>query len=250
MDVSPTFLDNLDRLGAWGILTTDRELRVFGWNRWLEQHSGKSAAEVIGQPLLETYPELKFRNLDRYFQQAVEGQSSILSQRFHKYVLPMPPTVPSSKLMHMQQTVRICPLIDHGTICGTLTLIEDVTERIVTESELREQADRLEEANRHKDEFLALLGHELRNPLAPIRSGIQFLNAIGGQDGEARETREMIDRQVSHMVRLVDDLLDVSRIIRGKVRLQPEPFELVNLLRQVARELSRSPSNFRPKSFG
>jgi signal transduction histidine kinase/CheY-like chemotaxis protein len=138
--------------------------------------------------------------------------------------------------MHMQQTVRICPLIDHGTICGTLTLIEDVTERIVTESELREQADRLEEANRHKDEFLALLGHELRNPLAPIRSGIQFLNAIGGQDGEARETREMIDRQVSHMVRLVDDLLDVSRIIRGKVRLQPEPFELVNLLRQVARD--------------
>ncbi len=239
MEVSPTLLDNLDRLGAWGLLKTDRELRVVGWNRWLEQHSGKPAAEVVGRSLLETYPELKVRNLDRYFQQAVDGQSSILSQRFHKYVLPMPPTVPSSKLMHMQQTVRICPLIDDGTICGTLALIEDVTERIVTEYELRDQADRLEEANRHKDEFLALLGHELRNPLAPIRTGIQLLNAIGGQSAEARETRDMIERQLSHMVRLVDDLLDVSRIIRGKVRLQPEPFELVNLLRQVARDHQR-----------
>jgi PAS domain S-box-containing protein len=234
MEVTPTFLDNLDRLGAWGILTTDSELRVRSWNRWLERHSGKAAGEVIGHPLLAVYPDLTVRELDRYYQQALEGQSSILSQRFHKYVLPMPPTVPSSSLMHMQQTVRISPLTEDSVIRGTLTLIEDVTERIVTEQELREQADRLEEANRHKDEFLALLGHELRNPLAPIRSGIELLKAVGSHEPDARDTRDMIERQVMHMVRLVDDLLDVSRIIRGKVRLQPEPCEMVNMLRQIA----------------
>jgi signal transduction histidine kinase/ActR/RegA family two-component response regulator len=234
MEVTPTFLDNLDRLGAWGILTTDCNLRIVSWNRWLERHSGKAAGEVIGQPLFAVYPDLTVRALDRYYQQAIEGQSSMLSQRFHKYVLPMPPTVPTSTLMHMQQTVRISPLTVEGAIRGTLTLIEDVTERIVTEYDLREQADRLEEANRHKDEFLALLGHELRNPLAPIRSGIELLKTIGSQEPEARDTREMMERQVTHMVRLVDDLLDVSRIIRGKVRLQPEPCELVSMLRQIA----------------
>jgi len=79
-----------------------------------------------------------------------------------------------------------------------------------------------------------MLAHELRNPLAPIRNGIRVLDIIGSSNEEARETREMIERQVSHMARLVDDLLDVSRIIRGKVRIQLEPCDLVAVLRQVA----------------
>lgn len=234
MEASPTLLENLDRLGAWGILTTDCDLRIVGWNRWLERHSGKPANEVLGKSLFDLYPDLRVRNLDRYYRQALDGQASILSQRFHKYLLAMPPTVTSVDLMHMQQTVRISPLTEGGETRGTLTLIEDVTERVATEQELRKQAQSLEEANRHKDEFLALLGHELRNPLAPIRSGIQLLNDIGSKDPEAQEAREIIDRQVSHMARLVDDLLDVSRIIRGKVRLRLEPFDLLNVLRQVA----------------
>ena len=236
MEVTQTFLDNLDCLGAWGILTTDDNLRIVGWNRWLERHSGKRAAEVVGQLLFEAFPDLVVRSLDRYYREALGGQAAILSQRFHNYLLPLPPTIASSPLMHMQQMARISPLFEGGVIRGTLTLIEDVTERVVTELELRQQAERLEEANRHKDEFLAMLAHELRNPLAPIRNGIRVLEVVGASNVEARETREMIERQVSHMARLVDDLLDVSRIIRGKVRLQTEPVDLMAIVRQVGQD--------------
>ena len=236
MEVTPTFLEYLDRLGAWGILTTDAQLIIIGWNRWLERHTGKSAAQTVGRPLIEVYPDLVIRNLDRYYREALEGQSNILSQRFHKYLLPMPPTVPTSSLMNMQQTVRISPMFEGNKIRGTLTLIEDVTERVVTEQELRQQAERLEEANRHKDEFLAMLAHELRNPLAPIRNGIRILDMVASDGDEARETRQMIERQVTHMTRLVDDLLDVSRIIRGKVHLQNEPCDLLAVVRQVGND--------------
>ncbi|MDZ4820751.1 MAG: PAS domain-containing protein [Planctomycetota bacterium] len=137
MEVTETFLDNLDRLGAWGILTTDNNLTIIGWNRWLERHSGKKAADVIGKPLLEVFADLAVRSLDRYYREALDGQSCILSQRFHKYLFPMPPSVATSQLMHMQQTARISPMFEGGAIRGTLTVIEDVTERVVTELELR-----------------------------------------------------------------------------------------------------------------
>ena len=76
-----------------------------------------------------------------YYQQALQGQAAILSQRFHKYLLPIPPTVANSTLMHMQQTVRVSPMMDSDQVCGTLTLIEDVTERVLNEQELRLQAE-------------------------------------------------------------------------------------------------------------
>jgi signal transduction histidine kinase len=145
----------------------------------------------------------------------------------------MPPTVPHTDLMNMQQTARLTPLMEHDAVCGTLTLIEDVTERIAAEEELRKQAERLEEANRHKDEFLAMLAHELRNPLAPIRNGIRLLGLVEARTPEAVQTREMMERQVSHMARLVDDLLDVSRIARGKVRLRRELCDLNAIVRNV-----------------
>ena len=75
-----------------------------------------------------------------------------------------------------------------------------------------------EAANRTKDEFLAMLGHELRNPLAPILTALQLMTLRG--DGSAVKERTVIDRQVRHLVRLVDDLLDVSRIARGKIDLR------------------------------
>jgi len=236
MEVTPTFLENLDRLGAWGVLTTDEHLQVVGWNRWLERHTGKTSADVSGRHLFDVFPDLVLRNLDHYYREALGGQAALLSQRFHSYLLAMPPSVATSHVMHMQQTVRISPLFEAGGIRGTLTLIEDVTERVVTELDLRQQAQRLEEANRHKDEFLAMLAHELRNPLAPIRNGIRLLGIVGSDNVEARQTREMIERQVSHMVRLVDDLLDVSRIMRGKIRLKKAPCDLAELVAKVAHD--------------
>jgi PAS domain S-box-containing protein len=95
----------------------------------------------------------------------------------------------------------------------------DVTQRRRTEAELRE-------ADRRKDQFLATLAHELRNPLAPVRNAVQILKAKGSEDPQARWSRDVIDRQVQHMARLLDDLLDVSRISRDNLRLRRERCEL------------------------
>jgi PAS domain S-box-containing protein len=86
------------------------------------------------------------------------------------------------------------------------------------------------EADRRKDEFLAMLGHELRNPLAPIVTALHMFGRSKGLDEAATAARDMIDRQVRHLTRLVDDLLDVARITRGKVKLHRHPIELKTVL--------------------
>src|SRR5207248_4632172 len=78
----------------------------------------------------------------------------------------------------------------------------------------------VQEADRRKNEFLAMLAHELRNPLAPIRSAVQIIGLVGPDLPDLRWARNVIERQVQHLVRLVDDLLDLSRITRGKIKLQ------------------------------
>jgi signal transduction histidine kinase len=101
-------------------------------------------------------------------------------------------------------------------------------------SERRRVEHALKEADRHKDEFLAMLAHELRNPLAPIRNAVQIMRARPLPDPQLAWTRDVIERQLSHLTRLVDDLLDVSRITRGKINVTCEPLSLETL---VARAL-------------
>jgi PAS domain S-box-containing protein len=98
----------------------------------------------------------------------------------------------------------------------------------ITERKLQEEA--LREADRRKDEFLAMLAHELRNPLAPIRNAVQLLRRLGPSEPEIQWTREVIDRQVEHLVRLVDDLLDVSRITQSKITLKKEKVDLITII--------------------
>ena len=96
----------------------------------------------------------------------------------------------------------------------------------------------LKEADRRKDEFLATLAHELRNPLTPIRNSLHLLRLDGGETGAAERAREMMERQVNHMVRLVDDLLEVARITRGKIEVRRQQVELAEVVR-AAVETSR-----------
>jgi signal transduction histidine kinase len=96
--------------------------------------------------------------------------------------------------------------------------------------ELKAYAEALTEADRRKDEFLATLAHELRNPLSPIRNGLDILRASPTAP-QAEEIRDMMDRQLSHLVRLVDDLLDVSRVSQGKVELRKERIALSELIK-------------------
>lgn len=94
--------------------------------------------------------------------------------------------------------------------------------------ELKMAQEALKEADRRKDEFLAMLAHELRNPLAPIRNALNIFRSRATQD--PRELLDVVERQVNHLVRLVDDLMDVSRITRGKINVKREPVSLANIL--------------------
>jgi len=133
--------------------------------------------------------------------------------------------------------LNVSPLVDPPDIL--CVMVTDLTqhkghaeqrERLLQEQSARAAAEQVAEAlraaDRRKDEFLAMLGHELRNPLAPMRNGLQVLNLIGSREPAARQMREMMGRQLEGLVRLVDDLLDVGRVTQGKIELQPEPTDL------------------------
>jgi len=103
----------------------------------------------------------------------------------------------------------------------------EVHERKSLERALRQEQDHLREANRKRDEFIALLSHELRNPLAPILTSLDFMDVRN--DATSRREREIIRRQARHLAALVEDLLDVSRVASGKVTLQKQPMEFVSV---------------------
>lgn len=113
-------------------------------------------------------------------------------------------------------------------IIGT---VADITASKDREEELRRLAANLSEADRRKTEFLAVLAHELRNPLAPIRHGLQLMHDHVDNSNTVTKVREMLDRQVNQMVRLVDDLLDIARITSGKVELRKQRAEIGELIK-------------------
>ncbi len=113
-------------------------------------------------------------------------------------------------------------------------LAEALAEKAVVERELKRINRRLADADRRKDEFLAMLGHELRNPMTPLVTGLEVLKRHQLTDPKVIRIRDMMDRQVRQMARLVDDLLDVSRITSGKIELRVEPLDLVEIVRGVA----------------
>ena len=102
----------------------------------------------------------------------------------------------------------------------------DVTDRRRAEARLRDSEEALRKADQRKDEFLATLAHELRNPLAPIRTAAEMLTLPNLADEQLSWSRQVIHRQVAHMARLLDDLLDVARITRGKLQLRLQPVDL------------------------
>ena len=115
------------------------------------------------------------------------------------------------------------PQLDPDGSRRVVVVVVDITARVEAERGLKE-------ADRRKDEFLALLAHELRNPLAPIRNGLQVLRLAPPGSDPAGKARDMMDRQLTHLVRLVDDLLDVSRITRGKLDLRKGPTTLAEVV--------------------
>lgn len=120
-----------------------------------------------------------------------------------------------------------------GQPIGFATVSQDVTDRRLMEENLRHLADDLSDADRRKDEFLATLAHELRNPLAPIRNSLQIMRLRKVDDPQILWARDVIERQTLQMTRLIDDLLDISRITRGRIQLKKEIVELGDVVRRA-----------------
>ncbi len=177
----------------------------------------KSLAEAVGRNFFELgYPPELAERLQRQIRQVVETgrpardetpYTGALGTRSYEYIF--------------------VPVFDaEGALVAVSGSSRDVTERRQVEQALRE-------ADRRKDEFLATLAHELRNPLAPLRSGLEVLRLAGDRREHAEPAQQMMERQLAQLVRLVDDLMDASRISRGKVALRRQPVELATVVRQA-----------------
>jgi PAS domain S-box-containing protein len=148
-------------------------------------------------------------------------------QRAAREGIPVAPTeieihLPSGRRWFAE--VSGAPLRDaQGRVIGGVAVVVDVTDRRWAEEALRE-------ADRRKDEFLAMLAHELRNPLTPIRNAVHIMGKIELPDRRLEWAREVIGQQVTHLARLVDDLLDVSRIVHGKITLRREVVDLATVV--------------------
>ncbi len=129
----------MQELVPYGIFTTDRDLRVTTWNEWLNAHSGFSAQEAIGRKLTELFPSVASPRFDERYLRALSGEVNVLSAALHKFLLPFPSTVSESNLPHMLQTVRIAPIPGADGATGTITIIEDVTQREFQSSILNRQ---------------------------------------------------------------------------------------------------------------
>jgi PAS domain S-box-containing protein len=137
------------------------------------------------------------------------------------------------------------PVREGDELIGAVFIVSDVTAEREAEAAraalmAHEQAMRreAEEANRAKDEFLAMLGHELRNPLGAIASAVQILDMIGEREPPAIRARDVIRRQMQHLGRLVDDLLDVARVTTGKISLAREPVDLAEIVKRCVVEVA------------
>jgi len=222
------FEDMADR----GIVVTDDALVIRAWNAWLVVHTGIAAVAAIGRPLFAVCPDIPARGLDVHYRRALDGEVRVLAHRFHRFLIPVIRSAVSGAAHEMLQTARIAPLSVDGRIVGTITIVEDVTERVVSERELRSQilvAERAraiaEDASQLKDDFLATLSHEIRTPLNAVMGWSRILrNKV---DVKSRDhALDVIERNAAAQLRLVEDLLDMARVISGKLRLDVKAVDI------------------------
>jgi signal transduction histidine kinase len=148
--------------------------------------------------------------------------------------IPIVPEILRSKvsvLVELYCQRRELQRLNRNLAAANTTLQAEKTRELeIVNRNLQQANNALQDADRHKDEFIAILAHELRNPLAPIRSAVEIMARLQIEDRRFNWSRDVIERQVTHLSRLVDDLLDVSRITRGTINLDKEPFQVGTLL--------------------
>jgi PAS domain S-box-containing protein len=189
-------------------------------NQAFEQWYGCERGDMRGKHMRDVFDAASYESMRLAIERALAG---------HAVHFEMQLPYRDGGLRDVQ--VRYVPDTQDDTVHGFTGIIEDITERRRTEEALRDSA-------RRKDEFLVTLAHELRNPLAPIRNAVQVLALAESDRGMTATARSMIERQLKQLVRLIDDLLDVSRITQGRLELHRERLDLAKVL-QLALETAR-----------
>jgi PAS domain S-box-containing protein len=214
-----------------GIMTLDGIL--VEPNRLALEACGYTREQVVGKPFWECpywnkSPEL-MQQIQQATAQAAAGQT---------YRAEMPYFVADGS-QRMVDFILLPIKNESGRVLFLAPTGNDITHRHQLESELRSLADHLSETDRRKDEFLATLAHELRNPLAPLRNGLQLMRLSEGEPNLVEQARSMMERQLTHLVRLIDDLMDVNRITQGKLALRKERLQLAAVV-NIAVETSHA----------
>ncbi len=202
---------------AEGFAILDRDWTILRMNAEGLRLTQLSAAEVIGCNHWDIFPELKGTDTEVVYRRVMAtGKAEIIE---------IPHTLPDKTQAWSE--IRTHPSLDGGIAF----FFRDITERKVAE-------EKLKEADRRKDEFLAMLAHELRNPLAPISAAAQLLQIAKLDEARVRQTSQIIGRQVNHMTHLIDDLLDVSRVTRGLVELETAPLEIRHIVTDAVEQVT------------
>ena len=222
--------ETLNRLAAIvqssddAIVSKTLDGKITSWNGAATRMFGWTAEEVIGQSIALIIPHDRLREEEMVLSMIRRGEpiEHFRTVRVHKHGRPI------------QISLTLSPIRNAaGHVVGASKIARDVTALAEAEQEraillAREQAARTEAetANRAKDEFLAMLGHELRNPLSAISNAAQVLERAGKPDNSTASARGVIVRQTANLARLVDDLLDVGRVMAGKILLDRKPVDL------------------------
>ncbi|HXS83706.1 MAG TPA: PAS domain S-box protein [Methylomirabilota bacterium] len=190
---------------------------ILTWNKAAERLFGYTAAEAVGQSILILIPPARHDEEREILARITRGERVT-----HFETVRM-----TKDGRRFDASLTISPIRDaSGHIVGASKVARDISAQKRAEHELRE-------ADRRKDEFLAMLAHELRNPLAPIHSSLAILEQASRTDPMVDKVRGILERQVGHMVRLVDDLMEVSRITRGKIELHRRRLDLSEAIRSA-----------------
>jgi PAS domain S-box-containing protein len=206
------------------IISKSLDGRIQTWNAAAERIFGYCAEEAVGQPIALIIPPDRLE----------EEQYILDTLRRGERIEHFETTRVTKDGREIDLSLTISPVRDAaGVVVGASKIARDITARKRAEKRLRESEHALREADRRKSEFLALLSHELRNPLAPIGIASELLSRIVADDTRALTAVDIIKRQARQLTRLVDDLLDIGRITQGRIQLRRKNIDLASVIAQA-----------------